>query len=125
VTQAFISLHISEDTQTLGRTARQGNLGSYSVVLLYSELEAIEISVDRIREFEKKGQRKKIAAISRTIGNEKMHEEFQPFRQALLKSDTETVREFIRSSNYRHCYNLHVFRELSASSIRWARGGNR
>jgi hypothetical protein len=60
VTQAFISLHISEDTQTLGRTARQGNLGSYSMVLLYSELEAIEISVDRIREFEKRVSERKL-----------------------------------------------------------------
>jgi hypothetical protein len=97
VTQTFVSLHVSEETQILGRTARQGNLGSYSMVLLDSELEAIGISVDRIREFEKKGQRytaiderrKKVAAISRKIGNEKMHEEFQPFRQALLNSDSD------------------------------------
>jgi hypothetical protein len=39
VLQTFVSDEVSEETQIMGRTARQGNNGSYSMVLLEGDLE--------------------------------------------------------------------------------------
>ena len=44
VIQTFVSDSLSEETQIKGRTARQGNVGSYSMVLLESELERYDIT---------------------------------------------------------------------------------
>ena len=52
VIQTFVSLEVSEQTQIKGRTARQGSNGSYSLILLDSELESIQISAEMIVEFE-------------------------------------------------------------------------
>ena len=57
VIQTFVSQDVSEERQIKGRTARQGNQGSYSMVLLDSQLEDIGISMDMIRQFEESGER--------------------------------------------------------------------
>lgn len=48
--QTFISLDKSEEVQIKGRTARQGELGSYSMVLHCEELEAIGITSGEVEE---------------------------------------------------------------------------
>jgi hypothetical protein len=52
VLQTFFSFNQSEEVQIKGRTARQGNKGSFSLVLLDSDLERIGITgnvIDRMR----------------------------------------------------------------------------
>eukprot|EP01041_Mallomonas_annulata_P002329 gene2329-4529_t len=52
VIQTFVSIQLSEETQIMGRTARQGNKGSFSLILLDEELEKFgiqNIDIDRMR----------------------------------------------------------------------------
>eukprot|EP01038_Epipyxis_sp_PR26KG_P012865 gene12865-17241_t len=44
VIQTFLSEQVAEEVQIKGRTARQGNLGSYSMILLYDDLERFLIT---------------------------------------------------------------------------------
>ncbi|CAL6043161.1 Helicase-related_protein [Hexamita inflata] len=56
VIQTFFSDELSEEKQIKGRTARQGNNGSYSLVLLDSELEKYGLSTKQIEEMKDKSQ---------------------------------------------------------------------
>ena len=49
VIQTFVSEQLSEEIQIKGRTARQGELGSYSMVLLDKSLEKFLISIEDIK----------------------------------------------------------------------------
>lgn len=40
----FFSKEVSEEVQLMGRTARQGNLGSISMILLFDDLSEFDIS---------------------------------------------------------------------------------
>ena len=53
--QTFLSEQKSEEKQIMGRTAKQGADGSYSVVLIDSELEKYEIKSDDIKEQSENG----------------------------------------------------------------------
>lgn len=56
VIQTFVSDELSEETQIKGRTARQGNKGSYSMVLLDETLERFDIrsaEIERMKATEK------------------------------------------------------------------------
>ena len=113
VIQTFVSLEVSEQTQIKGRTARQGNAGSYSLVLLDSELEAIQISADMIRDFEAKGQRySEIDRMRKSAFNssyatamtyvdtiEQNHKDSQEFLISLYRGDIAAVKEFINMRN--------------------------
>ena len=48
VIQAFLSEEVSEEVQIKGRTARQGDYGSYSMILLDRDLEKFHIDIDQI-----------------------------------------------------------------------------
>jgi preprotein translocase subunit SecA len=48
VIQAFVSTLLSEETQIMGRTARQGDRGSYSMVIKRSQLETIKMTSEDI-----------------------------------------------------------------------------
>ena len=50
MTQTFVSEEKSEEVQIMGRTARQGNTGSYSLVLLYKDLERYNITEKEVNE---------------------------------------------------------------------------
>ena len=56
VIQTFLSEQKSEEKQIMGRTARQGGYGSYSMVLVDSELEKYNITLDDIKEQSEKGE---------------------------------------------------------------------
>ena len=113
VIQTFVSLEVSEETQIKGRTARQGNFGSYSLILLDSELESIQITADMIVEFEAKSERYTVIdrmrkeTFNSSYSNAMMyvdtikqtHEESQEFLQALYRSDITSVKEFIKKRN--------------------------
>ncbi|CAF0828795.1 unnamed protein product [Adineta steineri] len=53
VIQTFLSEEISEEVQIKGRTARQGDNGSYSMILLESDLEKFLIQKDNIEDVKK------------------------------------------------------------------------
>jgi hypothetical protein len=55
VIQTFLSEEVSEEVQIKGRTARQGNQGSYSMVLLDCDLEKFHIEKEHI-EYVRKGR---------------------------------------------------------------------
>ena len=113
VIQTFVSLEVSEQTQIKGRTARQGNNGSYSLILLDSELESIEITAEMIVEFEAKSERYTVidkmrkrtfntsysTAMTYVDTIRKSHEESQNFLRALYVSDISAVRDFINKKN--------------------------
>jgi hypothetical protein len=49
VIQTFLSNELSEEIQIKGRAARQGDAGSYSMVLIYSSLEKFKITHESVR----------------------------------------------------------------------------
>jgi uncharacterized protein (DUF1330 family) len=55
VIQTFLSEEVSEEVQIKGRTARQGDYGSYSMILLDRDLEKFQIEKEHI-EYVKKGK---------------------------------------------------------------------
>jgi hypothetical protein len=57
VIQTFVSDELSEETQIKGRTARQGNKGSYSMVLLDQRLERFRIREEDIVKMKTSGER--------------------------------------------------------------------
>jgi predicted transcriptional regulator len=111
VIQTFVSLDVSEEKQIKGRTARQGNQGSYSLVLLDTTLEAINISIEMIRKFEASGQRyTEIDRYRRAMcdttfqkglsslkSNERNHKSSVDFLEALHRNDVHAVKEFLVS----------------------------
>jgi hypothetical protein len=70
VIQTFLSAEISEETQIKGRTARQGDHGSYSMVLLENDLERFLIKQEDI-------EKMKSAAVYYSILNEKRNAYFE------------------------------------------------
>jgi predicted transcriptional regulator len=113
VIQTFVSLDVSEEKQIKGRTARQGNQGSYSLVLLDTKLEAINISIEIIRKFEASGQRyTEIDRYRRAMcdttfqkglsslkSNERNHRSSVAFLEALHRNDVHAVKEFLVSTS--------------------------
>ncbi len=114
VIQTFVSDSVSEETQIKGRTARQGNLGSYSMVLLDQSLERFGITssiiadmrssarlyetIDRYRrEFFNK------QFVGRMRNLEKIREDHstsQTFiHEALLPGKIDEIKEFLRERN--------------------------
>ena len=53
VIQTFLSEEVSEEKQIKGRTARQGEQGSYSMILLDQDLEKFHITIDYINNMRK------------------------------------------------------------------------
>lgn len=53
VIQTFLSEEVSEEKQIKGRTARQGEQGSYSMILLDQDLEKFHITIDDINNMRK------------------------------------------------------------------------
>jgi preprotein translocase subunit SecA len=111
VIQTFVSLDVSEEKQIKGRTARQGNQGSYSLVLLDTELTAINISIEMIRKFEASGQRYTDIdryrramcdttfqkSLTSSKGNERNHKNSIAFLDALYRNDVRAVKEYLSS----------------------------
>lgn len=56
VIQTFLSVSVSEEMQIRGRTARQGNNGSYSLILHDLELEPFGIKVSEIEQMKQTGE---------------------------------------------------------------------
>lgn len=113
VIQTFVSDSLSEEVQIKGRTARQGSVGSYSMVLLGPELERYGISDEEIQrmratsklyttinqkriEFFEKQFPENVRNISQIL---KDHNLSEKFIADLLVGNFEAVKEFLRAHN--------------------------
>lgn len=52
VIQTFLSIENSEEVQIRGRTARQGNPGTYILIIKDSDLEQLEMKIETVKNFE-------------------------------------------------------------------------
>ncbi|KAL4489804.1 hypothetical protein ABPG72_022444 [Tetrahymena utriculariae] len=115
VIQTFYSNKKSEEVQIMGRSARQGQPGSYGMVLLDSELENIictdyEVQLKKMRdnnkfyeklgEFRKKREDQEYDNRNKFIDQiKKDHEEGQKFVQAMINQDEKFIKEFLANKN--------------------------
>ena len=120
VISTFLSEGISEETQIRGRTARQGNQGSFSMVLLANELELFAISRPDIERMVATKQ------IYKTLHDKRLkhfevafpesmryvaeikdgHVLAQNFVQSLLNGDEAEVRRFLVENNQGPVFQL-------------------
>lgn len=127
VIQTFVSEELSEEIQIKGRTARQGNVGSYSMILLDSDLEKFNVTKEEIEDVtNSKSIMVKIldaVSLSTTLydlfdakrtnvfktqyeANRKhveyareSHQTAQRFLSSLYSADTSAVRKFLVNEN--------------------------
>jgi hypothetical protein len=113
VIQTFVSELLSEETQIKGRTARQGNQGSYSMVLLDIALEKFDISSTDIATMSSKGEfyttldhkrtayfEKQYAENNRSLDDiKKEHDDSRAFTDDLVNQRTAKIEAFLRERN--------------------------
>lgn len=95
VIQSFVSDQLSEETQIMGRTARQGESGSFSMVLILEDLERYglsEVDVNRMRDQGK---------LYSTINESRSRFFMQQYEEDLryvdeIKADHERAMQFTR-----------------------------
>ncbi|KAL4441130.1 hypothetical protein ABPG74_002080 [Tetrahymena malaccensis] len=115
VIQTFYSNKKSEEVQIMGRSARQGQVGSYSQVLLDQQIQKI-IGSDYVEELDlmrKKDNFYERLSHFRQISEDqeydnrnkfidqikKDHEEGQKFVQAIIDQDEPAIKEFLKNKN--------------------------
>ncbi len=113
VIQTFVSDEISEETQIKGRTARQGNTGSFSMVLVESELERFCLRESNLQQMKSTGKLydminqfrcaffdRQYAESMRYVDDIKTeHSEAQVFLKALITPDPGHVKTFLLKRN--------------------------
>ncbi|CAF1222140.1 unnamed protein product, partial [Didymodactylos carnosus] len=113
VIQTFLSEELSEETQIMGRTARQGKQGSYSIVILDKDLEKFLISeadVKRMNEsgikYETLNQKRNdffkeqyVNSSKYVEGAKKEHNEGQKFVESLNQSKIQDIKAFLGERN--------------------------
>ncbi|KAL4456870.1 hypothetical protein ABPG74_014508 [Tetrahymena malaccensis] len=115
IIQAFYSSKKSEETQIMGRTARQQADGSYSMVLLDSDLEFVLGASyrEKIKEMRDNNNfyikldqsRKELQNISFQNSNKfielvrKEHEKGQQFIQSIINQNEDQVKKFLQEQN--------------------------
>lgn len=104
VIQTFLSEELSEEVQIKGRTARQGNFGSYSMVLSYNDLEKFQITQEDIENV-KKGSNVFVRAAStlrltKTYSN--VYDLLNEKRTDLFKMQYEANRKYVEEAKEKH-----------------------
>jgi predicted GTPase len=113
VIQAFLSEELSEETQIKGRTARQGEEGSYSMVLLDRDLEKFLITQEDIVKVKESGKiyphlnkkrniyfKEQYVNSSKYIeDSKKEHDSSARFIDALNARDLKLVKEYLATKN--------------------------
>ena len=104
VIQTFLSEELSEEVQIKGRTARQGDFGSYSMILSYDELEKFQIYQEDIENV-KKGS-SAFARAASAIGFSKvyssLYELLNERRIDLFKMQYEANRKCVDEAKEKH-----------------------
>jgi hypothetical protein len=96
VIQTFLSTEISEETQIKGRTARQGDHGSYSMVLLDKSLEPFLITTQDIADMKSKGKFYSLLNDKRNKYFEQQYNEDTKFVEQ-AKKEHESAMRFVDS----------------------------
>jgi len=113
VIQTFLSEELSEETQIQGRTARQGNPGSYSMVLLDKDLEKFLINEEDIKAMRDSGNyydllnKKRNDYFIQQYGDNKKqiailkekHDESNEFVNSILKGKGDKIISFLKKYN--------------------------
>jgi hypothetical protein len=113
VIQTYLSGDLSEEIQIKGRTARQGEYGSYSMVLLDSELEKYLIFEEDIKKMRSKGEfynvlnqkRKKLYEenYNSSYGSldylKSEHKKSLLFKDALFDNKISSINKYLKSKN--------------------------
>ena len=105
--QTFLSEEESEEVQIKGRTARQGDRGSYSIILLDRDLEKFHIEKDNIRDIrEGKSINVHINGPLGTITTKKVyrstHEFLKDKRAELFRIQYETNKKYVEIAAQKH-----------------------
>jgi len=112
VIQVFLSEELSEETQIQGRTARQGDHGSYSMILLDQSLEKFT-NLDELKEAQKKegvydflNEKRNDYFINQYQENEKFvkeakiaHEKAEEFVLAMDRNDIGFIKKYLCTCN--------------------------
>lgn len=119
VIQTFLSEELSEEVQIKGRTARQGDFGSYSMILLDRDLEKFHIEVEDI---EKVKMGKSLADSSRdAIKSKKVYESMYDFlnekRTLFFKTQYEANRQYVDQARERHKSGEQFLSSLQSGNI--------
>jgi hypothetical protein len=104
VIQTFLSQEISEEVQIKGRTARQGNKGSYSMILLDRDLEKFQIEKSDIEDIRAgKGFLSRLAgAIGATKSYRTMYELLNEKRNEIFKAQYDNNKKFVEHAKIKH-----------------------
>ncbi|CAF4095909.1 unnamed protein product [Rotaria sp. Silwood2] len=104
VIQTFLSEESSEEVQIKGRTARQGDFGSYSMVLLDADLEKFHITKEIIEDV-KRGKHilvKVWNAFNQQKTIDTIYELLDTMRIELFKTQYETNRKHVEHAKEKH-----------------------
>ena len=120
VIQTFVSEELSEEIQIRGRTARQGNYGSYSMVLLESSLEKFLIKGEDIENVKKGKSLADKAFSALNLGEKKydtMYELINERRNELFESQFGDNEKFVDAAKAYHDKSLAFLQALHSSDI--------
>lgn len=101
VIQTFLSEDLSEEVQIKGRTARQGNFGSFSMILLDSDLEKFHITRENI-DHVKNGQSIFVKILDAVQLSTTIYELLNSKRVDLFKTQYEADRKHVEYAREKH-----------------------
>jgi hypothetical protein len=113
VISTFLSEEVSEEVQIMGRTARQGQSGSFEILLLDSELEVFGIKIEDLKDFSKENVYENLLNPKRNKffadkfmankdgvkGNEEFHKLSMTFQKNIFKHNLQGVKAFLLANN--------------------------
>ncbi|CAF3605157.1 unnamed protein product [Rotaria sp. Silwood1] len=104
VIQTFLSEEVSEEVQIKGRTARQGDLGSYSMILLDSDLEKFQIEKTHIKAIkEARGVTVfNIGSLNQTTTYDTIYDLLHDRRTYLFKTQYEANTKYVEQAKEKH-----------------------
>ncbi|CAF1394740.1 unnamed protein product [Adineta steineri] len=105
VIQTFLSEEISEEVQIKGRTARQGDRGSYSLILLYTDLEKFRIErvdIENVKDGKGSVGRWFTNAIGLTDKCDSVYDLMNDRRMAFFKTQYEANTKYVEQAKKRH-----------------------
>ncbi|CAF2548255.1 unnamed protein product [Rotaria sp. Silwood2] len=119
-----IQTFLSEEKQIKGRTARQGNYGSYSMILLDSDLEKFLIQKEDIENV-KRGVRILVRRASALTTTKKtydtVYELLHEKHTDLFKAQYEANTKFIKQAKERHDATQQFLKSLNSGDVNFVR----
>ncbi|CAF3383520.1 unnamed protein product [Rotaria socialis] len=123
VIQTFLSEEVSEEVQIKGRTARQGDYGSYSMILLYNDLERFQIDKDDVQDV-KDGRPitarflyKVTNALNLTEKYETVYDLLNSKRMAFFKAQYEDNVKYVKQAKERNESGQRFLSSLKSGDI--------